>query len=374
MKYDVVIVGGGIFGCLSALELAQEGVSVCVVDKNSDIFPYFSNSLKVFWPTPNELPTRSIAAHGLEMAQVLHQIPKLGIDFFPSELLTSLQPISCLRVAAEIFEKKEIESALEYGFQYINQKKTDLWKEENAGIFCLNEDNFIKIVKDKLLQLNISFIKENIVALEENASSCLLIGSKINIESEIVVLSGGSFISHLLPKYKHILLPMTDLFCSYLGEFNEEIFPMALRTSNGHMGAVFSHNKFGKKGVCAVTGPRFLLPMAGVGNAFSEDILTPEMKAKLTNIHKKIFNYGSFFPFGEPQISLGYDCLPCDELPLLGEYGRCGRVLGFAGCLGYGYSAGVWASRVIKDLILFQKSSLLPELFQPRRFFRTRFN
>ena len=42
------------------------------------------------------------------------------------------------------------------------------------------------------------------------------------------------------------------------------------------------------------------------------------------------------------------DCHPCDELPLVGEFGKLGKIIGLAGFLGTGFSAGVFGAKIEK--------------------------
>jgi hypothetical protein len=61
--------------------------------------------------------------------------------------------------------------------------------------------------------------------------------------------------------------------------------------------------------------------------------------------------------------------LPCDELPLLGEFGSHGRLLGNAGWIGVESSAALPAAEIICDLIVHGRSkghSLHPQL-SPKR-------
>ena len=45
--YDVLIVGGGIYGCTLAREAARRGLSVAIVDKNDFCSATSANSLKI---------------------------------------------------------------------------------------------------------------------------------------------------------------------------------------------------------------------------------------------------------------------------------------------------------------------------------------
>lgn len=64
---------------------------------------------------------------------------------------------------------------------------------------------------------------------------------------------------------------------------------------------------------------------------------------------------------------MGVDCLPCDELPVLGELGTQGRILGGTGWLGCGWSAGFRSAQIIADLVVHGKSEKLLPLLKPLR-------
>jgi len=186
-----------------------------------------------------------------------------------------------------------------------------------------------------------------------------------------------------LPKYKTILVPMSDILIEYTCVSKVKCNPVTFRASNGHIAVSLFSQKFSQeeKTILKITGPRFLLPQAGVGLELTKESITPAMLTQVKKFHGQIFailasyyNYASVeqflsdFPFQENNYSTHIDCHPCDELPLVGEFGKLGKILGCTGFLATDFSAGVWGAKIICDLICQQKSSALHERLQPRRF------
>ena len=47
IKYDVIVIGGGIFGCLTAIELSKKGLLVQLHEKNDQIMTGASLIIKI---------------------------------------------------------------------------------------------------------------------------------------------------------------------------------------------------------------------------------------------------------------------------------------------------------------------------------------
>ncbi len=200
-------------------------------------------------------------------------------------------------------------------------------------------------------------------------------------ETEIAVLATNQSSGVLLPHLKDVFVPMTDVACQYtfsLERERHEVF--AFRNGNGHIAAKLELK--GTTGTLVISGPRFLLPGAGAGLDLVSDGYDPKMLLpKLAGFHtqkvfpkldflltaKEISALSSSRPTGE---FLKVDCHPCDELPLLGEAGRMGKLLVAAGWLANGFASGSLAAEILVGFIELGRHQKYENMLSPQRFAR----
>lgn len=388
---DVVIVGCDFFSCCSALILAKLGFSVALCTQNRTVAHDALDSLCVLWPTLNDPPTRALAAHGKDLALYLDNFCRQGIDLLfaedsPWPALKSLwQHSTCIRMARQDFQQQELAQAQALGFPLSQTSHPDIYKEHSPAYICNNPALLSLTLQNELQNAGVCCEDIFIHDLKETQNQCVLTGyaagTTQHITAEVVILGEGFHISSLCHRYSPILVPMTDTIteytCATLVTVPE---PLAFRGENGHIaGCLYqSHDRL----VLKITGPRFLLKNAGVGLTEINRAVDSETQERILKFHQTIFsliskhfsyqNVQDFltdFAWTHRKTDLYTDCHPCDELPLVGEYGTQGRVLGFAGFLATGLAAGLLGAKIVSDLICMQKSSYLQERLQPRRFY-----
>jgi hypothetical protein len=389
--FDVTIVGAGPFSCFSALLLAQNGMKIGLVyPEKTNPMDTFLTSLSACWPSLNDPPTRAEVAHGHEVASYLHQFCSKGLIFFKDILLPIIEDqdnwiqSNCLRIGIKDFEIEELFDAykLEFGLKSTDQK--NVYLEDHFSYLCLDKGHFKNKVIKSLEKNNITLIPSAVKKLIESQSKCTLeLENTSSIVSEIVILGNSLDISKILPKFEKILIPMSDCLFEYEGSNTHDFkfSPISFRASNGHIcGVIFSQNN---KVQLKVSGPRFLLPGAGAGFNLTKVEIDNKVFQAVEKYHQefvfdllsKELKFASKAEFlTELPVSLVskkivVDCYPCDELPIIGEYGKLGRVLGNTGWLATGFSSGAWSAKIICDLVLNEKSSDLHPRLHPRRFF-----
>ena len=133
-----------------------------------------------------------------------------------------------------------------------------------------------------------------------------------------------------------------------------------------------NHKK--NKNELIVSGPRYLLPYAGVDIDLIQNPFNQITFDKITQ-HQMDFLIPIFNDFLTEKIEVQHtenkiilDIHPCDELPLVGELGKLGRVFGATGFLGVKLSASVLCAKIMTDILLHQKSTDLHERLKPKRF------
>jgi hypothetical protein len=384
-KCDIVIVGAGFFGTCTALLLSQQGYSVTLLTEGKKPLNSCLHSLGVLWPSLNDPPTRADVAHGHEVACYLNNFCHLGIEFFLKKFVDSgakyWKKAACLRVGMQSFEQEELQKAKNLGFNLQNTKLKEIYLEKQSAYICQNTLLFQEKMTKNLEKNNVKLINEKVVSLLEKQSECTVTCETHTLQSEIVVLANGVQISSLFPKYKSILVPMSDVLVEYECESTKKLKPLTFRASNGHLAASILSIK--NKTTLKISGPRFLLPHAGVGLVLNKDNITPAILSNVKKFHEQVFlilsmHYGyknveqflKEFPFVQTNYAAFVDCHPCDELPLVGEFGKLGKVLGCTGFLATGFSAGALGAKIIDDLICQEKSLDLHSRLKPRRFYK----
>lgn len=387
---DVVVVGAGFLGVQTALRLSQNGFSVTLF--SSDEIPLSScfESLGVLWPGLNDPPTRSHVAHGPEVATYLNDFCAKGVESFLSafpqlEKQNNLWfKAPCYRVAMQKFEQEELQKAQELGFDLKSTATKEIFEEKHSSLIMADFPSFQEKVVSALLENNVTIFHEKVLSIDESTSGCVVQSEHEQTKCEVAVLANGLQIKTLLPKYNSILIPMSDICFEYQCKTYKKFDPITFRAANGHVAVSFFQDE-NKLTTLKISGPRFLLPQAGAGVILDKDDLNPRL---LNNIHKyteQIFTMVSLvlgyrnpdlffidFPLTKKNMFLGLDCYPCDELPLVGEFGKLGRILGCTGFLATSFSAGSLGAKILTDMICHQKSDDLHPRLQPRRFIQLR--
>jgi glycine/D-amino acid oxidase-like deaminating enzyme len=261
-----------------------------------------------------------------------------------------------------------------------------------------------------VVALGARVFRERAIALEESTRGVVVTtarGRRVN--AEIVVLAMAARTSELLPGYEKVLVPMTDaaFFWKRTGTRTgtragtgtgtstgtstrapraaTDTTPLAgregiaLRGHSGHVAVVW--NPIDSRTPLRISGPRFLWPGAGVGVAHEGNV-DSRMRARALDFHRaktlpllaRALGCPTWEAFAEREGLVfeggrfGVDCLPCDELPVVGEFGRWGRILGASGFLGTGWSAHVSSARALADFVDRGASKDLHPRLSPRRF------
>jgi glycine/D-amino acid oxidase-like deaminating enzyme len=388
-KYDVVVVGGGPLGWCAAQMLSQSNIKTLLIEpKPLSPMPYWmTTGLGVFWPSLNDPPTRALVAHGIETASYLQNFCTHGVRFATTFLgKKCTQPLPVFRLGIEAHEISELQTAQKQhlGLTADIALGAGIFKEENEGRILVSRLD----QKLPLQRFCADLKKSRVVDIREGQGSCTLhLDTGEQLSSEMVVLATGYQLAQLCPWLSQMLVPMADISTAWLTGIpvRGTQTPFGLRAANGHVAALFSPKKDSEgrhHWHISLSGPRFLLPRAGAGlsdfNGLTMDTLTPKIKnwlsekllpqvpATLLGLPDEA-NKKNRFPLQLESVSMGVDCLPCDELPVLGELGTQGRILGGTGWLGCGWSAGFRSAQIIADLVVHGKSEKLLPLLKPLR-------
>lgn len=387
--FDAIVVGAGPLGCFTALALAHAGVKVAVCDTHARPGDRLRLGLHALWPTPNDPPTRADVAHGREVALYLNAFCTSGVAYFHETLAPLLSlPASALanarnvRMGVQEFERTELGKAVELKLGLSRTENPVVFEEAHRALVLNSDLALAEAVARAFEAMKIHYASGAVEAIEETSAGCTVrLENGAAWRCEVAVVALGSSTGRVLPAYEKVLLPMTDLMMRFEGELipNEGrsalpggSLPFAFRGHSGHVAGVI-HALEGHKVRCAVSGPRFLLPDAGVACDLTRHPMPAGLAEKTGAFHaKSVFPYvgellGATARLTPASSSLGLDCLPCDELPLLGELGRLGKVIGGGGWLGTGLSSGSFAAKILTDLVVKGRSEDLHPRLTPRR-------
>ncbi|MEY4064105.1 MAG: hypothetical protein RIR26_313 [Pseudomonadota bacterium] len=391
-RTDVIIVGGSPFGWACAHMLSLKKIKTTLVDDRAvtALTPWQSKGLGVFWSSLNDPPTRAVVAHGSEMAQWLQRVCVEGIRVAQSVVMESeFMRARALRIGLEKHEITELNAARD---AHLGLASLD---DLGPAYFCESEQALILSHPNQPLKTKTksTFTKTQaeVSEVKESKDGCtVILANGDQLHSEIVILANGYKMAALQPWLAPMLVPMSDVQSEWSTNIraNRTAEPWVVRTASGHVAALISACQSSPDEShwrIKLTGPRFFLPQAGVGTDLSHKTPDSELQAKLERwLKEKLIpallplmetppDVDSRTPSLEPWalrcegIQFGVDCLPCDELPIAGELGLQGRILGSTGWLGCGWSAGFQMAQVVAELVEQGRSGGLAPLVQPKR-------
>lgn len=383
-KCDVLIVGAGPLGWTCSQLLAKRNIRTIVIDpriENTDP-TWLRRGLGVFWPSLNDPPTRAIVAHGEAMALWLQNHCRQGLEQAINLLPGShLQPAWCWRIGILPHEIEELNRACEMNIGIKKSGFAENFYLENCDSFIWRwQNNSVKIPTEKKLSTG---KKATVVSISESMNGCATtLDTGEILASEMVIFANGYQISGIEPWLAEMLVPMSDIetFWQTGIACSENEKPVTFRTASGHVAAALlpEKNKDGRwMWTIRLSGPRFLLQRTGVGIDLTgkpvDDALTGKIRDWLktqllpTLTERLNFKSAHSIELELKNARFGVDCLPCDELPILGELGQSGRILASTGWLGCGWSASIQSAIVLAEIIETGKSTKLAPLLRPRR-------
>lgn len=393
MQCDVCIVGAGPLGLFVAHALQESGARVVVLDASHAPKP----SLGVFWPSPNDPPTRAEVAHGTEMAKYLCEVHDRGVELSQKIGLEKTLPFQTSRVfryGLEPYEREELQKASlnpAFGVSACEgdlglQSAASLFHENRPGLLLSDVTEWRTALQRHVAHRGVNFELDTATLLTETTQGVRLetLGRRV-VECEIAILGTAARTGNLLPEFRDILVPMADAVFLWRRKGSLQVSrngtpsALALRGHNGHVAAAW--NPADPAFPLRISGPRFLWPSAGAGLE-KEGSVDARLRVKALDFHRaktlpfvaRCLGHRTWEECAAKEglefhsAHFGTDCLPCDELPVVGEFGQWGRVLGASGFLATGLSAGLAAAHMLADLVLTGASPHLHPLLSPRRF------
>jgi hypothetical protein len=423
-RWDVIVCGDGLFALWVSCLLTKAGVRLLRIHSSPSGLSPLVPGLGVVWPSMPDPPTRLAVAHGLGAARELEAFVHGASVASAAALAGVARPLTgtCLRLGLQQHEATELAAAAR---QFPRLKPVGRLREvrgEAASVAALDEDDVAILgdvesgMAEKLLRGEDPQTRlcATVVGIAEEAHGVRVqCADGRAFECDVLVLGLGANLGKVWPQYKDICVPASDALGwlkvhrgvrlsaktaahthghDHGHQTGAYAHAVAFRASSGHVAGVLLWDAKAERVELRMTGPRYALRHAGMGWFPQDGELHPGalfeqawsgqaqlIMAALAELHpqcaaaaqalSEVLAEGAGAS-AAPQFRLTTECWPCDELPMLGELGFRGRVLGSAGWLGCGHSVALWCAQAVRDLVVRGRVESVPDLpfLSPKRF------
>lgn len=349
IKTDVLVIGAGIAGVLTAYMLKQKGREVVVIDAAEIASGNTKNTTAKITSQHDLIYSKLIAEFGEEKARQYAKANELAIKKYK-----------------EIIEDKRIECDLEEKPAYVySLNEIDVLKEEveaakNLGIDAefVDEANLpFKIngaVKfNNQAQFNpLKFLKgiSNELIIYENTRA-------LEIKENLVVTSGGNITANNIVVATHY--PIMNAPGYYFMKMHQErSYVLALENTSEIDGMYIDINK---EGYSFRTYNNLLL-LGGISHRTGENEEGGSYD-KLRKVAKELYTKAKEKYYWSAQ-----DCMTIDGIPYIGRYSsETPNIYVATGFNKWGMTSSMVSAMIISDMIL-EKENDFSEIFSPRRF------
>lgn len=234
-EYDILVIGSGIGGLVSALVLAKEGLSVCVLEKNNQ----YGGNLQTFSRDKLIFDTGVHYLGGLSKGQNLYQYFTY-LDIMKDLDLKKLDEDGFDKIT---FEGDDIEYPHSQGYDNFVEQLSKIFPEERQNL-----ENYISEIQNICNQ----FPRYNLVGKGKYNDELLYINAQEFIESVTAnkklqaVLSGSNFlyagIAYTTPLYVHALTVNSYIQSSYkCTKGGSQISKLLIRQLRKYDADIFKH-------------------------------------------------------------------------------------------------------------------------------------
>lgn len=236
-EYDILVIGSGLGGLVSALVLAKEGLNVCVLEKNNQ----YGGNLQTFSRNKLIFDTGVHYLGGLSKGQNLNQyFTYLGI----------MDGLNLKKLDENGFDKITFDND---EIEYPHSQGYDNFVEQLSAIFPDEKENLKKYIEEIQNVCN-EFPRYNLVGEGKYNDDILYINAQEFIESVTsnkklqAVLSGSNFlyagIAHKTPLYVHALTVNSYIQSSYKCiNGGSQISKLIIKELRNHGAEVYKHSE-----------------------------------------------------------------------------------------------------------------------------------
>ena len=359
---DVVIIGAGIAGCATALELHRCGVSVAVLERHTTLGSGMSSrDIAVSTLGLGDNPFRLYQGLGEQKTQqILHYTYENSQWLLANH---SGEQCGSLKIAHNSSEAEEIEQSVEV-LQRLKWPASR-WSAEQINQYYQAEGlhNAYEMPLD--VSYNPTTFFQRCSLLKNTIFLSCTVQDISSSESLQIQTNRGTLRCEFVVLANNVDSPRLDPF------FNDKITPVRLQTialSNDTPRRP-AHCQFGyiqwrdQGATRLISGCRWGSPHLEIGES-NDSVVSVKIGQHLRRFAQQRFNLTS----RAVQEWTGIMGFSCDGLPLIGPLPGAFDIIACCGFSGNQSSLGFRAGQSVARLILEGKDPNLPEIFQPRRF------
>ncbi|ELC8361438.1 FAD-dependent oxidoreductase [Clostridium perfringens] len=349
IKTDVLVIGAGIAGILTAYMLKQKGREVIVIDTSEIASGNTKNTTAKITSQHDLIYSKLITEFGEEKARQYAKANELAIKKYK-----------------EIIEYKRIECDFEEKPAYVySLNEVDVLKEEVEAAKKLGIDaEFVQEVNlpfkingavkfNNQAQFNpLKFLKgiSNELVIYENTRA-------LEIKENLVVTSGGNITANNIVVATHYPI-MNDPGYYFMKMHQERSYVLALENTSEIDGMYIDLNK---EGYSFRTYNNLLL-LGGISHRTGENEEGGSYD-ELRKVAKRLYPKAKEKYYWSAQ-----DCMTIDGIPYIGRYSsETPNIYVATGFNKWGMTSSMVSAMIISDMIL-EKENDFSEIFSPRRF------
>ena len=349
IKTDVLVIGAGIAGILTAYMLRENGKEVVLIDKDEVCSGNTKNTTAKITSQHDLIYDKLISEFGLDMAKQYAKANELAIEKY-EEIITE-RKIDCEfeRHSAYVYSlnevdkiKKEVEAAKKLGICAEFVQNTNLPFELKGAVKFNNQAQF-----NPLKFLN--HISKDLLIYEHTRA--------LEIKENLVITNRGNITANNIVVATHYPIMNTPGY--YFMRMHQEMsYVIALENADNIEGMYIDVEKNG----CSFRNYKDLLLLGAIDQRTGENE-KGGCYDKLRKIAKDLYPNSK-----EKYHWSAQDCMTIDNIPYIGKYSdETENIYVATGFNKWGMTSSMVAAIIISDMIL-GKYNDFSEIFSPKRF------
>ena len=349
IKTDVLVIGAGIAGILTAYMLRENGKEVVLIDKDEVCSGNTKNTTAKITSQHDLIYDNLISEFGLDMAKQYARANELAIEKY--EKIIKERKIDCEfeKHSAYVYSlneidkiKKEVEAAKKLGICAEFVQNTNLPFEVKGAVKFNNQAQFnpLKFLKN---------ISKDLLIYEHTRA--------VEIKENLVVTNRGNITANNIVVTTHYPIMNTPGYY-FMRMHQERSYVIALENADNVNGMYIDVEKNG----CSFRNYKNLLLLGAIDQRTGENEKGGSYD-KLRKIAKDLYPNSK-----EKYHWSAQDCMTIDNIPYIGKYSdETENIYVATGFNKWGMTSSMVSAMIISDMIL-GKDNDFSEIFSPKRF------
>ena len=349
IKTDVLVIGAGITGILTAYMLRENGKEVVLIDKDEVCSGNTKNTTAKITSQHDLIYDNLISEFGLDMAKQYARANELAIEKY--EKIIKERKIDCEfeKHSAYVYSlneidkiKKEVEAAKKLGICAEFVQNTNLPFEVKGAVKFNNQAQFnpLKFLKN---------ISKDLLIYEHTRA--------VEIKENLVVTNRGNITANNIVVTTHYPIMNTPGYY-FMRMHQERSYVIALENADNVNGMYIDVEKNG----CSFRNYKNLLLLGAIDQRTGENEKGGSYD-KLRKIAKDLYPNSK-----EKYHWSAQDCMTIDNIPYIGKYSdETENIYVATGFNKWGMTSSMVSAMIISDMIL-GKYNDFSEIFSPKRF------